>query len=129
MNSLIKCDNLLLSKSRLCDGNGVFAEKDFDKDDIIELGIARVLNNVDGHENPHLFTWSDEIPNNKWALLSGYAHFYNTLTDDKSNCIIYRNFIDNSFTIKSKRDIKKGEELTHTYKSLTWRKCFLNVCF
>lgn len=127
MNNIVKCSNLILSKSKLCDGYGVFADKDFLKGEYIELGIARILINVDGHENPHLFTWSDEIPNKKWALLSGYAHFYNCLNYDKSNCLVERDFINNTFVIIAKKNIFKGEELTHTYKSLNWRRCFQNI--
>ena len=127
MTNLIQCDNITLSKSSLCEGNGVFANKNFKKEDLIEKGIAVVLKNVDGHENPHLFTWSNDNPNTKWALLSGFAHFYNTLDDDNSNCIINRDFENNTFTCIAKYDIIKGEELTHTYKSLKWRECFKNM--
>ena len=35
-----------------------------------------------------------------------------------------KDFVNNSFQIIAKKDIKKGEELTHQYKSLTWRTCF-----
>lgn len=129
MESLIKCNHLVLTKSKLCEGNGVFADKDFLEGDIIESGIARVLTNVDGHENPNLFTWSDANPNTKWALLSGYAHFYNALTIDQSNCLVDRNFIENTFKIIAKKKISKGEELTHTYKSLNWRRCFKDLSF
>ncbi len=35
-----------------------------------------------------------------------------------------RFFKENRFEIYAVRDIKKDEELTHTYKSLEWREVF-----
>ena len=35
-----------------------------------------------------------------------------------------RLFDEDRFVITATRDIKKGEELTHTYKSLKWRGCW-----
>ena len=70
----MECSGVTLAKSHL-EGLGAFAKKNFTPGEIIEEGVARVLTNVDGHENPILFTWSDDIPNHKWAILSGCAHF------------------------------------------------------
>jgi hypothetical protein len=35
-----------------------------------------------------------------------------------------RFFEENRFEIHATKDIKKGEPLTHTYKSLKWRGCW-----
>ena len=59
--------------------------------------------------------------------MSGFAHFYNTLDNENSNCVFNRDFEKNTFNIIAKCDIPKGQELTHTYKSLKWRKCFKNM--
>lgn len=122
--NLLYFNSIHLRYSKLCDGYGVFANKDFKKGELIEQGVASVLNNVDGNENPHLFTWSNEIPNLKWAVLSGYAFYYNTSLENKSNTIMIRDFKNNTFKIYAKKNIIKDEELLHTYKSLSWRKCF-----
>ena len=119
------CSNISIKESSCCEGLGVFAKNDFLKGDMIEYGIARVLTNVDGNENPHLFTWSDEIPNTKWAILTGCAFFYNTSFDP--NIRIDRDFQNDTFKMIALRDIQNGEELTHLYKSLEWRKCFSTI--
>ena len=38
-----------------------------------------------------------------------------------------RFFNEDRFEIYAVKDIKAGEELTHTYKSLQWRECFKPV--
>ena len=40
---------------------------------------------------------------------------------------LIRFFNEDRFEIYAARDIKEGEELTHTYRSLRWRKCFKPV--
>ena len=101
--------------------NGVFSRNEFKKGELIEYGIAAIVN-ANGNENPHFFTWSDTIPNKTWAMCSGASPFYNTSLD--ANTEMKRDFVNNSFQIIAKKDIKKDEELTHQYKSLTWRTCF-----
>jgi hypothetical protein len=60
----MECSGVTLAKSHL---EGL--KKNFTPGEIIEEGVARVLTNVDGHENPILFTWNDDIPNHKCASL------------------------------------------------------------
>jgi len=50
--------------------------------------------------------------------------FYNTHPTDP-NTEMTRFFDEDRFEIYALRDIREGEELTHTYKSLKWRKCFV----
>ena len=78
-------------------------------------------------KNEYVFTWSDEIPNKTWAFASGCATFYNTAKPEDSNTKMKRMFDSDTFVITATRDIKKGEELTHTYKSLKWRGCWDNL--
>jgi hypothetical protein len=127
----IFCSNVYVKESSLSKDNnvfdGAFANKSFKKGEIIEYGIVRILpDNFDGNESPYVFTWSDEIPNKRWAIASGCAPFYNTSIKDK-NVNMERNFINNTFKIIANRDIQKDEELLHTYKSLQWRKCFTEI--
>ena len=126
MKSVIDCYNVYVKQSGVCDQLGAFATIDFKKDDIIETGVARILKNCDGHENSLLFTWSNDLPNTTWAVASGMASFYNS-TVNQPNTEMIRNFIDNSYIIKATRDIKRDEELFHTYKSIKWRKCFSDI--
>ena len=54
----VNCSKVYVDDSKY--GNGVFAKQDIKKGEIIETGIMTLLVNVDGNENPHVFTWSDE---------------------------------------------------------------------
>ena len=65
-----------------------------------------------------MFTWSDDIPNYTWATCSGASMFYNTGLEKDTNTEMKRYFKELRFEMIAKRDIKKDEELTHTYKSL-----------
>ena len=71
-------------------------------------------------QNPYLFTWSDN--RDVWAYASGCATFYNP--SKQPNVKMYRYFDEDRFTIIALQDIKKGDELMHTYRSLEWRECF-----
>ena len=123
--SLINCEKVYVSNSTVCDGLGAFAKGAFDTNDIIETGVAKVLTNCNGHENPVVFTWSDKIPNTTWAVTSGCAMFYNA--SNTPNTEMIRDFTRNTFTIRAIRPIQAGEELFHTYKSLRWRRCFQDI--
>ena len=106
--------------------DGAFAAADIEKEELIEKGLVRRLNEgFNGMENPHVFTWSDQIPNKIWAVTSGCATFYNcSLTP---NTCMKRYFDEDRFEIYSTREIKKGEELTHKYKSIRWRSVFKDL--
>ena len=116
-NDEVNCSGVYTIKNDF--GNGVYAKNSFKKGDLIEKGIARVIP-VDGNECPYVFTWSDD--RTKWAVCSGYATFYNT--SKTPNTKMERDFVNNTFEIYALKDIAKDEELTHTYRSLGWRKCF-----
>ena len=93
-------------------GYSVFAKQDIKKNELIENGIACIVE-TNGNSNPYLFTWSDD--KTKWAYTSGSATFYNTSLNP--NCCMNKDFINNKYTIVALRDIKQDEELTHLYKS------------
>ena len=120
--SKIDCSKVYLKESSINSSfDGVFGNQDFKKGDIIEVGIVRIVN-IDGNYNPHVFTWSDNIPNKTWAIGSGCSTFYNTSLTP--NTKMNRNFDNNTFTIEAISDISKDQELFHKYKSLNWRTCF-----
>ena len=117
---MFSCEKVYLDKSVL-EGYGVFAKEDINKGELVEKGIMSVLNNVDGHENPMLFTWSDD--KTKWAIGTGLLHYYNH--SDNPNIKKIGDLEGNTMTIIALKDIKKGDELLGTYFSKKWRKCFL----
>jgi len=104
-------------------GQGAFAACDIKKGELVEYGIARRLP-LNGHESPYVFTWSDD--RTVWACCGGAAMFYNTHPSNP-NTEMTRFFNEDRFEIYALRDIKEGEELTHTYRSLKWRKCFVET--
>lgn len=104
--------------------DGAFAKVDIMKDELVEKGVVRRLENFDGMNNPYVFTWSDNKPNNTWAFASGCATFYNSGLEHETNTRMIRFFDEDRFEIYANKDIKAGEELTHTYKSLEWRDIF-----
>ena len=123
--SKVNCQKVYITQSTINPSfDGAFAAQDIKKGDVIEEGIARVID-IDGHINPYVFTWSDEIPNKTWAIGSGCSTFYNTSLTPNTKML--RDFENNSFKIIALRDIAQNEELTHTYKSLSWRTCFLEL--
>ena len=121
MTSKIDCSKVIV-KNANGKGDGAYANCDIKKDDIVEYGIVRVIDIV-GHRCPYVFTWSED--KTKWALGSGCSTFYNT--DNNPNSKFIRYFDENRFEIIAVRNISKGEELTHKYKSIQWRECFQNI--
>ena len=122
-SGLVDCSRVVVHPDAF-GGAGAYAAQDMKKGDIVERGIVRVLTNVDGNENPYVFTWSDTIPNTTWALGSGCSTFYNTAEEDVANTHMERDFEANAFVITATKDIAAGDQLLHVYKSKGWRKCF-----
>jgi len=130
----IDCSKVYVETSNFSTENnkfdGAFAKVDIKKGEIIEKGLMRRLGdqenrNFDGMKNQYVFTWSDNIPNYTWAFPSGCAAFYNCDIEKDTNSEMKRFFDEDRFEIYSTKDIKAGDELTHTYKSLKWRDIFV----
>jgi hypothetical protein len=112
--------------------DGAFASVDIKCGDLVENGIMRRLSDnenkaFDGMKNPFVFTWSEDIPNHTWAFPSGCAAFYNSGLEADTNTRMVRFISEDRFEIYATRDIRVGEELTHTYKSLRWRSVFSSL--
>lgn len=118
-SSLIDCSRVIVKDTGDEKGMGAYANQDIQKGDLVEYGLMRRVA-TDGNQNPYLFTWSDN--RDVWAYASGCATFYNT--SKQPNVKMYRYFDEDRFTIIALQDIKKGDELMHTYRSLEWRECF-----
>lgn len=121
MAEYVKCDKVYVDKCEY--GYGVFAKDDIKEGDVVEKGLMYRLINVDGNENPHLFTWSND--KSVWAGGSGCLPFYNHATTPNIKKI--GDLEKNIMTIVALKDIKKGEELRNTYHSHKWRKCFSDL--
>ena len=117
---VFNCDKVYLDKDNY-GGYGVFAKDDIKKGDIVEVGLMIRLVNVDGNENPHLFTWSDD--RKVWATGSGLLMYYNH--SDNPNIKKVGDLENDSMKIIALKDVSKGSELCNTYMSKKWRKCFL----
>ena len=118
---LFNCNNVYLDKDTY-GGYGVFAKTNMVEGDIVESGLMLRLKNVDGNENPHLFTWSDD--RKVWAIGSGLLSYYNH--SDNPNIKKVSDLEKDTMQIIALKDIAKGDELQGTYMSKQWRKCFLD---
>jgi SET domain-containing protein len=110
---------ITLMESKL-GGKGVFATNDIKVGECIEKGIMTRMTNVDGNENPHLFTWSDD--RKVWCCGSGLLAFYNH--SDNPNIRKVADLKNDTLEIYATKDIKKGEEVCGSYYSKKWRRCF-----
>ncbi len=132
-NNKVWCENVYVNRSSFSNEttgyfDGAFAKKDFIEGELIERGIMRRLpDGFDGNKCPYIFTWSTERPNKIWAMGSGCSPFYNTNKESIANTRMVRYFDEDRFEIFATRDIRAGEELTHTYISLRWRECFTEL--
>lgn len=120
--SLVQCDKVYVKDTGNERGLGVFSNEDISSGDVIETGLARRVD-TDGNSNNFLFTWSED--RTIWAFCSGCATFYNTSLEP--NTRMERDFVNDTFIIYAIKDIKKDDELTHKYRSLSWRMCFKDL--
>ena len=121
MNTFVDCSKVHVKNGKY--GYGAFAAVDCKKGEIIETGVMMRLKNVDGNENPHLFTWSDD--RKVWASGSGCLPFYNH--SNKPNIRKIGDLKNNLLKVVALKDIKKDDELVGTYLSRKWRECFKDL--
>jgi hypothetical protein len=119
---LVNCSKVYVDNSQY--GYGVFAKQDIAQGEIIETGLMMRMCNVDGNENPHLFTWSDD--RQTWAAGSGCLPFYNH-TSGEPNMKKCGDLLADTMVVVALKDIKTGEELVSQYYSAAWRKCFSDL--
>tara|TARA_B110000438_G_scaffold172877_1_gene165224 strand:+ start:107 stop:535 length:429 start_codon:yes stop_codon:yes gene_type:complete len=132
--SKVDCSKVYVDTSTFSTSNnifdGVFAKANIIKGELVEKGIMRRLSDnnnraFDGMKSLFVFTWSDDKPNYTWAFGSGCSTFYNSGLESQTNTHMVRFFDEDRFEIYATKDIKAGDELTHTYKSLNWREVFI----
>lgn len=122
MNNHIDCSKVYIDKAGH-KGLGVFAKQNLQEGEVVEIGIVWPLKNVDGNENPHLFTWSDD--KSVWAAGSGCLPIYNHSFNP--NCKKNSDLLNNKLYIIALHNIERGTELLTTYNSAKWRKCFKDL--
>lgn len=101
-------------------GWGVFSNKHIKAGTLIERAIMVRLKNIDGNENPHLFTWSDD--RKTWAFGTGLTSFYNH--SNTPNIIKKGDLVNDVLEVYTLQDVLPHKELCNTYMSKEWRKCF-----
>jgi SET domain-containing protein len=109
-------------------GIGVFTSKGLKKDTVIETSPVIVLTEEDRKTIEktllyhYVFEWGDN--KKRAAIALGYVSLYNHSYD--ANCVYEMDYNKKLMTIKTVRDIKKGEELFINYnaipdeKTLVW---------
>ena len=118
MNNLVDCCKIEVKQCKF--GFGVFAKDDIVEGSVVEIGLMTPLVNVDGNENPHLHTWSDD--KKTWAASSGCLAFYNHSEDPDAKK--FGDLKNNTIAVYALRHIKAGQEIRTKYMSKPWRKCF-----
>ncbi|KAJ1428366.1 hypothetical protein B484DRAFT_417683 [Ochromonadaceae sp. CCMP2298] len=93
--------------------DGAYAACSISRGDIVEYGIIRRLKNVDGDENPFVFSWSED--GTVWATGSGCSSFYTP--SQRPNTKMVRYFDQDRFEIFAERDILIDEKLTQAFGS------------
>lgn len=105
---------LIMPKVQVADssisGRGVFAVKNFKKDELIEEAHAVLFKKPRPRAlKDYVFDWDD----GHCTMLLGYGCVYNHASDP--NAYYRKNFETNVMNIFAKRDIKAGEEILITY--------------
>ena len=115
----VNCNKVFVDESK--HGLGVFSRQRYCKGEVLETGLMIRLKNVDGNENPHLHTWSDD--RTVWGMPSGCIPFYNH--SSRPNVRKIGDLVNDTIIVVALRDIKAGEELRNTHYSAKWRECFV----
>ena len=116
-NKLCLINNIYLDKSRL-GGLGVFANKNFAKDDIIEESPFLIIPTKDISEKNQLINYIFKHDEDNSCLVLGYGSLYNH--QDTPNIQYYYNDDKTRFKYIALRDIEKNEELCISYGLEYW---------
>ena len=108
--------NIELKHSAKINDRGVFANKDYKKDDIIEIcpGILVGRNSFDNRMNDYLFSYDEDND----MVGFGYCSMYNDSDTPNASWSILS---DNILKILAVDDIKKGDEIFVSYGDNYWK--------
>lgn len=108
-------------------GRGVFAKKDFSKDELIELCQIIPFSSDDADKieltslSNYWFAWKTEnVPSEYGALCLGNGSLYNH--SPHPNAYVFKDYDNNLIHFIASRDIKAGEEITHTYGTIWFKE-------
>ena len=104
-------------------GRGVFALKDFKKDEVIEVApVVPVSKNnvVESGEAPdgYLLEWDGHYEDEEYCMPLGYIMMYNHSAEP--NVHLEQDFDKYTMTATAMRDVKAGEELCWDYNIEVW---------
>lgn len=113
---MLPCITVAHSKNR---GKGVFATEKIKANTIIEISPVLVFSEKESRDAEktllynYLFEWGNNVK--RRALGLGYISIYNH--SYKANCLYEMDFVHNTITIQTIKDIKAGEELFINYNA------------
>jgi len=121
------CSKTVVLSHPTWEGYGVFAVQDIKAGEVIEYGLMRAINSLNGDKCTYVFTWNKDgrrkAEGNRWCMGGSHSMFMNS--DNPANARMYRLYDGYRYVVVAKRDIKAGEEVMHLYASSSWRKCFV----
>ena len=122
MNQISPSSNIYINKSSIPNsGKGVFAGKNFKKNEIIEIAPILILEFTDFVDTKwnllfEYYFWMDDFV----ALALGFGSLYNHSKDP--NCEYKLNRKEQTITFTSTKDILKDEEIFFNYKGVSSSK-------
>jgi SET domain-containing protein len=107
--------NIIVKYSEKIKGRGVFANKDYKINDILEIcPTIKLSKNFGGPLQKYVYKYDDV----NTLVAFGYCSIYNHSDFPNAN---YRVLNENQLEIKIIKDIKKGEEIFISYGELYWK--------
>jgi len=108
---------LRLGKSKL-EGLGVFADRDFDKDEVVEICPYLLIHKDEMDDDCSVCDYTFEFDDDTEVLMLGYGSMYN---HHQNNNLEYVYDEDKDlFEYVTLRPVQKGEELTVNYGEEYW---------
>jgi len=112
-------DPKIIIKKSSKGGRGIFATRDYQEDEVIEVCPIIVQDDTfSGLMRDYLFTFSDRnVDKNKKAVAFGYCSMYNHDDDNNATWSILN---PEQMKIIAKKEIKNGDEIFVSYGSGYW---------
>jgi len=107
--------DVTIKYSEKISGRGVFANKDYKKNDILEIcPTIKISKNFGGPLQKYVYKYNDTYN----LVAYGYCSIYNHSDNPSAT---YRIINENQLEIKMIKDIKKGEEIFISYGDEYWK--------
>lgn len=104
-----------IKRSSIAAGNGVFAMRDFKKNEVIEIcpAIFLPIGDFENIRNTKMLYYYFEYTNKEFAVVLGYGSIYNH--SYKPNAQYRFNFKTRTMVVRARKKIKSGEEIFFNY--------------